>query len=177
MEGQTATELIRTPETLKSSGSDSLFERVQEINDLIARRAYELFEASGFTDGHDLEHWGRAESEILRTMPLDITETETELTVRAEVPGFKEKDLAVRVEPRRLFITGKHQEAAERKQGKTVYSERQAKANQVFRVLDLPATIDLVQVKATLSNGVLEVTLLKAETGKQIPVLTKAASA
>ncbi len=109
MEGQTATELIRTPENLKPSGSDWLFERVQEINDLIARRAYELFEASGFTNGHDLE--------------------------------------------------------------------RQAKANQVFRVLDLPATIDLVQVKATLSNGVLEVTLLKAETGKQIPVLTKAASA
>ena len=32
--------------------------------DRIARRAYELYEHSGYQDGHDLEHWIRAEREV-----------------------------------------------------------------------------------------------------------------
>ena len=175
MEGQTATELVRTPEILKPSVGDPFFERVQEINDLIARRAYELFASRGFTHGHHLEDWHRAESEILRPIPLEVKETETELAVRAEVPGFSEKDLEVRVEPRRLVIAGKHQEASEKTKGKIVYTERHT--SQIFRVLDLPASIDPSEVQATLSEGVLEVTLSKVTGGKKIPVLTKAASA
>ena len=56
-----------------------------------------------------------------------------------------------------------------------MYSERQA--NQIFFFLDLPAPIDPDKVNATLSDGVLEVKLLKTEAGKKIPVRTKAASA
>ncbi len=172
---ETPTELLRAPEIFKLFAGDPLFERVHEIKGLIARRAYELSEARGFTDGHELEDWLRAQSEILRGSPVDIRETETELTISVEVPGFRERDLEVRVEPRRLFISGKRQEAPERKQGKTVYSERLA--NQILFVLDLPAPIDPDKVNATLSDGVLEVKLLKAEAGKKIPVRTKAATA
>ena len=175
MEAETVTELGTTPEIRKLFAGDPFFERMQEINDMIARRAYELFASWGFTHGHHLEDWHSAESEILHPIPLEVTEAETEFTVRAEVPGFSEKDLEVRVEPRRLFIAGKRQEAAEQTRGKTVYSERHA--NQIFRVLDLPASIDPNEVKATLSEGVLEVTLSKVAIGKKVPVLTKAASA
>ena len=175
MEEETATPLGSAPEMRTISTGDPFFERAQELNDLIARRAYEWFELSGFTHGHDSEHWHRAESEILHPSPLEVTETETELIVRAEVPGFGEKDLEVRVEPRRLFFTGKRQESSEQTQGKTLYSERYTK--QIFRVLDLPANVDPNEVKATLSDGVLEVMLSKATVGKKIAVLTKAASA
>jgi HSP20 family molecular chaperone IbpA len=175
MRTQTATGLAPLSEIRQLSVGDPFFERVQEINDLIARRAYELFESSGFTHDHDLEDWLRAESAILHPIPLEVTETENELTVLAEVPGFSEKDLEVRVEPRCLFITGKRQESSERKEGKTIYSERHSK--QIFRVLDLPARVDPEGVKATLSDGLLEVRLSKAVAGKQIPVLAKAASA
>jgi len=94
MEDQTATKLVQTPQTPEGFVGDPTFKRAQEINDLIARRAYELFESRGFAHGHDLEDWLRAESEILLNVPVDITETETEVTIRAEVPGFSEKDLA-----------------------------------------------------------------------------------
>ncbi|MDR1990429.1 MAG: DUF2934 domain-containing protein [Acidobacteriaceae bacterium] len=30
----------------------------------IAQRAYELYEADGFADGHDLKHWLAAEAEL-----------------------------------------------------------------------------------------------------------------
>src|SRR5207245_11492417 len=123
---ETPTELLRAPEIFKLFAADPLFERVEEIKELIARRAYELSEARGFTHGHELEDWLRAQSEILRGSPADIRETETEVTMCVEVPGFRERDLGARVEPRRLFISGKRQEAPERKQGKTVYSEPEA---------------------------------------------------
>ena len=44
--------------------------------------------------------------EILH-IPVEIAETEKELLVTAGVPGFTEKELEVRAEPNRLFITGK----------------------------------------------------------------------
>jgi len=84
-----------------------------------------------------------------------------------------------RISVRGRCVSEKHHGQAPRRSGaqtrKTVYSERQA--NQIVRVLDLPVAIDPEQVNATLSDGVLEVTLLKAETAKQVRVLAKAASA
>src|SRR5438445_4294123 len=97
---ETPTELLRAPEIFKLFAADPLFERVQEIKELIARRAYELCEARGFKHGQELEDWLRAQSEILRGGAVDIRETETELTIFLEVPGISERDVEVRVEPR-----------------------------------------------------------------------------
>ena len=152
---------------------EPFIEPAQEINDLIARRAYELFESSGFTHGRALEDWLRAESEILLQAPADVTETETGFTIHADVPGFGEKDLEVRVAPRSLCITGKRQEASDQKEGKTVYSERRPK--HIFRVLDLPCEIDPDTVNTTVSDGLLEIKLLKVGLSKKVP-LAKAAT-
>ena len=152
---------------------DPFIEPAQEINDVIARRAYELFESSGFTHGHAHEDWLRAESEILLQSRVDVTETETGLTIRADVPGFREKDLEVRVAPRSLCITGKRQESSDQKEGTTIYSERCSK--HIFRVLQLPAEIDPDTIHATVSDGLVEIKLLKAGLSKNAP-LAKAAA-
>jgi len=151
------------------------FELAQEINDLIARSAYELFESSGFTHGHAREDWLRAESEILLRVPVDVTETETELTVRADVPGFGEKDLEVRIAPRSLCILGRRQETSNQKEGKTVYSERRSK--QIFRTLDLPSEIDPDGVYARVSDGLLEIKVSKVGLGENVRVVVRAATA
>ena len=71
---------------------------------------------------------------------MEVTETETELTIRADVPGCSEKDLEVRVAPRSVCITGKREEVLEEKEGKPVYPER--RSNRIFRVLELPSGTD-----------------------------------
>jgi hypothetical protein len=38
--------------------------RMDEIDKTIARRAYELFASRGLTDGHDLDDWFLAESQL-----------------------------------------------------------------------------------------------------------------
>ena len=146
---------------------------VDQIEKTIAQRAYELFASRGFTNGHDLDDWFLAESELFGQMPVKVTETENEVTVNAGLPGFTEKDIEIRVEPRRLFIGGTHEEKSEnKKKGETIYTEH---SNRVFRTINLPAGVDPDKVKATLSKGNLEITLPKKEVGKKIPVEQEAA--
>jgi len=175
MPEEIATQVARFSDTLSLNAGDPFFELAQEMNERIARRACELFEARGSLHGHDREDWLQAESEFLRSVPVDVLETETELTIRADVPGLNEKNLEVRVTPRSVCILGKREEAAEQKDGNLIYSER--RASQVFRVVNLSSDIDPEKVNASLADGILEIKLMKVGTGKKVVVLGKAATA
>ncbi len=128
MRTESGEELVPTFSYANLLETDPFFERLSELQEAIARRAYELFASNGFTDGRDLEHWLQAESEILQPAPLDVTETENGFRVRAEVPGFREGEIEVRAEPRRIYISGERKEEPEGKKGKTIYSERGSKS-------------------------------------------------
>ena len=165
------TELTVTRAELPAS---SVLKKMEDLHDAIARRAYDLFTSRGFSHGHDRADWFLAESEFLEQVPLEISETEKELKVTAALPGFTEKDIEVRVEPRRLFISGHREERSEdKKKGEVVYSER--RSDQVCRAIDLPAEVDPDKVKTTLSNGELEITLPKKEVDKKLMIEEKAA--
>lgn len=159
---------------LKFSSFDEVFKDMRDSFDSIARRAYEIFEENGRQLGRDLEDWFRAEKELLHPMHFQLTEAENEWKVKAEVPGFTEKDLEISVEPRRLTIAGKRETSKEEKNEKIVYSERCA--NQILRVMDLPADVDTGKAAATLKDGLLELKLPKAAEsapGKKIKVTKK----
>jgi HSP20 family protein len=127
--------------------------------------AYELFEGNERRFGHDIEDWFKAEMDMLHPVHVNIVEAEDSLEVKAEVPGFSEKEIEVSVEPRRLTITGKRETETKREEKKTetVYSE--FCSNQILRTLDLPATVDAEKTNATLKNGVLQLTMPKAAGG------------
>jgi HSP20 family molecular chaperone IbpA len=162
-----------TEMTVVGRPTQSFLQSMVDTQNRIARRAYELFASSGFTDGHDLADWFLAESEVLGKTPIELSDNDKEFTITAGMPGFTEKDVEIRVEPRRVFITGKREEKSEdKKKGETFYSER---SNEVFRTVDLPAEVDPDKVKATLSKGELEITLPKKEIGKKVVVEPKAA--
>ena len=170
MKHETSTELTVAPKAVPES---MFLQKMDEIENRIAHRAYELFAASGFTDGHDLEDWLLAESEVFGRMPVEVTETEKEVTVKAGLPGFTEKEIEISVEPRHLFISGTHEEKSEnKKKGETVYSES---SDQVCRTINLPADVDPNKMKTTFSKGELEITLPKKEIGKKISIEQKAA--
>jgi len=99
----------------------------------------------------------------------------TELTVRADVPGFGEKDLEVQIAPRSLCILGRRQEASDEKEGRIVYSERRPK--QIFRLVDLPAEADPDGVNAKLTDGLLEIKVSKAGVGEEDHGIVRAGTA
>src|ERR1035441_3664723 len=107
------------PAVLKLMGGAPFSQRMQQVYDTLARRAYELFESRGRQDGQDLEDWFRAESELLNAMPVEITEADDRVIVRAEMPGLSDQDIEVRVAPHRLIITGKREQIRDHEKRKT----------------------------------------------------------
>jgi HSP20 family molecular chaperone IbpA len=150
-----------------------LYDYMNELYQNISRRAFSIFEENGNSHGHDLDHWLKAEAEFLCPAPLEIVETDSAVTVRADVPGFIEQDLEIVAEPARLFITGKTEKKIDDSKKKTLYSEISSK--EVFRSIALPSTIDPEKATASLKNGVLEISLEKTKPAKNVTVLAKAA--
>jgi len=142
---------------------------MQEFFDLIARRPFELLGATPRFFARELESFFKTEPEVFRPVNLKLFETEEALIVRAEVPGFTEKELDINAEPWRLVITAK-KEFKEEKKDVPVYRE---KLNQIYRTVKFPAEIRPEEVKAILKNGVLELTLPKAKVVKKIHVEVK----
>jgi len=160
---------------LKPASGQDFSEREQEIAESITRRAYELFAARGFAHGHDSEDWMRAQSEILMNVPVDIRETDAEIAIVAEVPGFSDEDLNVQVAPRAICISGTRQEKSERNEGTTVYSDR--RCDRIFRVLELPSQVDADSADLTLNGGILEIRVPKVAMVEKTAPLVKRASA
>jgi HSP20 family protein len=148
------------PVPAKAIEPQNLFEQFNQIYNSIARRAFEIFEGNGRVLGRDLEHWFQAEFELLHPVKINMTETDGGLTVQAQVPGFNDKDLEVSMESRRLTISGKRETSEEQKKGKAIYREHCS--NEILRVVDLPAGVDIENVTATLKNGVLELRIPKS---------------
>ena len=162
------------PTAIKPVKSENLAERVNKMFETVAERAYHIFEGNGRIGGHEIENWFKAETELLHPVHVAITESGDDLEVKAEVPGFNEKEIEVSVEPRRLVITGKREVNKERQKGKTVYEE--FCSDQILRSVDLPIAVDADKVTATLKNGVLQLTMPKAAKGKTVEIKTTRAA-
>ncbi|MGH9502852.1 MAG: Hsp20 family protein [Terriglobales bacterium] len=166
-------QITKQPAVLKLVDGDPFFQRMSEVYDSLALRAYELFDGGGRHDGHDLEDWLRAESEMSHSTPVEVEEADNELIVRADMPGLLDKNIEVRVEPRRLIICGKREQSRQENKGRTLYNER--KSDLVFRMLDLPEEVDPDHVTANLQDGRLEISLPKARPARKVPIAAKAA--
>jgi HSP20 family protein len=169
----TAMQPVKTAVPVKQTETENIFDRIQQTYDSIASRAFEIFDNNGRWLGHEWEDWFRAESELLHPVHLEMAESDDNLTVRAEVPGFSTKELEINVEPHKLTIAGKHEAQEESKKGKTIYSERCAK--EILRVVDLPAEVDSSKVSAMLKDGILNIELPKAAHAKTVRIEPKAA--
>jgi HSP20 family molecular chaperone IbpA len=121
---------------------DEALDRMNALYQLIARRAFEIFEYGGCNDGHDLEDWFRAEGELFHESHLAVEESADALAVRAEVPGFGARDLQVCVEPRRLIITGKRRTQGLSNTRRLTHRERCS--DRIFRLLDCRRPVEYV---------------------------------
>ena len=148
------------PTTPQIVEPESVLDRMRELYQSIADRAHELFEARGREHGHDLEDWLRAESELLQFVPIEMVESDDELTIHARVLGFSAEDIQISVEPRRLAISGRRERATENRTKDATYNEQVSK--EIFQAIELPIEIDSKNATAKIKKGVLSLTLPKA---------------
>jgi HSP20 family molecular chaperone IbpA len=126
---------------------------LQQIENQIARRAYELFQARTCEHGHDWEDWFRAESELLRPVSVAISESNQRISVRVNVLGFEAGELKVAVEPTCVTIVGGKARAT------AVESDY---PDQTFRIIELPTKVNPEAAAIVFESGVLKLELFKA---------------
>ena len=92
---------------------------------------------------------------------MDVSETEKDFTIRAELPGMEAKDVEITLSDRTLTIAGEKSESSESKDGNVYHCERRFGAFQ--RTVELPETANVESLSANYKNGVLTVKIDKRE--------------
>jgi HSP20 family protein len=139
--------------------AEKLFETFAELSKTTAERAFENFKKRDGEIGKEFEDWFRAESEILRPVPVEITEQNGDLDIVAAVPGYKPEDIKISVTNNLLIMHGKTEESEGKRAGNVVYSD--FKSDHFFRKLTLPSEVDADQAEVELKDGFLHIKLPK----------------
>jgi len=95
---------------------------------------------------------------------VDLEETDDNLIVSAELPGFAKEDFSVELSGERLIIRGEKKRSSEKKGAGYYYAERSF--GSFARVIPLPCETEHEGAKANFENGLLTVTLPKTERAK-----------
>lgn len=95
---------------------------------------------------------------------VDVAETEDAFLVTAELPGLKREDVKVSFEDSVLTISGERKEETEQKE-KTYYRRERA-YGQFKRTFRVGTEVDVDGISASFADGVLQVTVPKAEVVK-----------
>ncbi|MCK7580847.1 MAG: Hsp20/alpha crystallin family protein [Chromatiales bacterium] len=101
----------------------------------------------------------------MKVPKVDVVDRETEVVVKAEIPGVEKKDLDISVGEDTVTIKGstRHEE----KEEKGDYYRCEIARGAFSRTVALPATVDGTKAKAGFKDGVLELTLPKVEKAKR----------
>ncbi len=94
------------------------------------------------------------------TPAIELQETETELLLKAQLPGIKPEELDIQVSENAVFLAGEHQE--EKKTDEKGVFRSEFHYGQFKRVVPLPTTIQRERVTAKMESGLLTLTMLKA---------------
>ena len=92
---------------------------------------------------------------------INVSETDKAIEITAEMPGLERKDVEVSLEDNVLTIRGEKKLEGERKDEKRNDHVIERSYGTFYRMLELPPGIDPSTVQATMSKGVLKVTISK----------------
>src|SRR4030095_182271 len=104
--------------------------------------------------------------------PINITQDDDNFYMRAEIPGSKPNELAISAVRNRVSLAGKREIQQEHE--RVSYHRKERAEGSFNRTVTLPAEVDAERVDARYADGILTLTLPKAEETKprQITVQT-----
>jgi HSP20 family protein len=105
-------------------------------------------------------------------VPVDVMETDDDIVVKATIPGMKPEDLNISISGDTLSIRGEAQEEHEEKEVRYHLHER--RMSRFSRSITLPTSVNAEKAVAEFEDGVLKLTLPKAEEVKPKTITVKA---
>ena len=104
-------------------------------------------------------------------IPIDVIQKGDDVIIKASLPGVKAGDVSVTVEDNILALRAeKKTEVEEEDAG---YLMRESTYGSFYRALRLPETVDTDKIKSSLEDGVLTITMPKAEEKKRKQIEVK----
>ncbi|MDY6903137.1 MAG: Hsp20/alpha crystallin family protein [Thermodesulfobacteriota bacterium] len=140
-----------------------------------------FFDFPAFRWRNDLDALGRVRRDLGRLMdnleggtyfsrsagvfpPVNLTEAPDQYFLRAELPGVKAEDLDIQSMDNNITISGERKLPVEDANAR--FHRRERDAGSFSRAIKMPGHIDHDKINASLSNGILTITVPKAETAK-----------
>jgi len=103
--------------------------------------------------------------------PLNVSEDKDRYYVRAELPGVDAKDLELTITGRNLAIAGERKQETLSKEVR--YHRRERNGGKFSRVLALPDNVSGENIAASTKNGILTISVPKAEVAKTRKIAVK----
>ena len=117
---------------------------------------------SGFEDMfYPLSGYGIMPERDIRIPAIDVRDTGKDIVISAEMPGIRKEDVEIEVGENSVVIKGESKEEEEKKEDNFYHKER--RYAQFHREIPLPEEVVGSEAKASMKNGVLEITLPKKE--------------
>jgi HSP20 family protein len=98
-------------------------------------------------------------------IPVKIAETQNELLLRANIPGFKKDEIRLKVTPHLVYISAE-KKSVNFDRGDD-FASRSSSSSTANRILELPREVNTNGVRARYEKGVLEVVMKKRFKGRQ----------
>jgi len=94
------------------------------------------------------------------TPAVDVTERDKDFVVKADLPGIKKQDINITLQDSLLTVSAESKQESTEKQGERVI-RRERRCGKFIRTMQLGQDIDESKVKASFTDGVLELILPK----------------
>jgi HSP20 family protein len=133
----------------------------------IATAAYYRAERRGFNSGNEIQDWLEAEKdmdmdmETIFPIKIDMTETDQDYIVRAQIPGVKKEDVKILVDGDLVSISAEVKQEKKKKEGERVIC-RECYQGTSYRSFTLDHNVDEAKAQAKCENGILELILPKS---------------
>jgi HSP20 family protein len=116
-------------------------------------------------------HLPRLSGDGAGEFPIDMYQSKDDLVVKAALPGIKPEEVDITITDNTLTIKGEHKEEQETKEDDYLYRERYYGA--FSRLVAIPVKVKGEKAEATFEEGVLTVTMPKANEIKPRQVKVK----
>ena len=116
--------------------------------------------------------FGNSKADLLPSM--DVTETDKQIEITAELPGLEEKDVQINVADNLLTIRG--EKKAEKEEKDKNYRLVERSYGSFERTLELPDGVNADAIQASIAKGVLTVTVPKPAPAQSKTINVKAAA-
>ncbi|OFA04947.1 Hsp20/alpha crystallin family protein [Duganella sp. HH101] len=111
-------------------------------------------------------------ADVAPRMRMDVSETEKEYLVKAEIPGVQKEDIKVAINGNQVSLSAEIKDEQPASTGKSGALRSERYYGQLQRSFTLPQDVDDDQAEARYENGVLHLTLPKkvGTGGKQLAI-------